>query len=267
MNGISRPVEGKVAIVTGSASGIGRAAAFRLAQQGVRVVINDICNAEEAGATLRAIHDIGAQAVFVQADVADDGACRALAQQAIETWGQIDILVNNAGTTRFANHSDLEALDEDDFLDVYRTNLVGAYQMVRACAPAMRAAGRGAVVNVSSLAGVTGFGSSIAYAASKGALNTMTLSLARALAPQIRVNCVCPAFVASQWYANQVSPEQWDAMVKMQIEDTPLARVGTPEDVAVSIAFFCGEGADHITGEMLMVDAGTHLNTVPLAMR
>jgi 3-oxoacyl-[acyl-carrier protein] reductase len=139
--------------------------------------------------------------------------------------------------------------------------------MVRACAPAMRAAGKGAVVNVSSLAGATGEGSSIAYAASKGALNTMTLSLARALAPTIRVNVVCPGFIATRWFADQLGPERFEAAKRMQVERMPLRRAGTADDVAAAVLFFCGEGSDHITGETLITDAGYHLGLAPLVAR
>lgn len=259
--------EGKVAIVTGSASGIGQAVALKLARGGAKVVINYTRSIAEAEDTLAQVQALGAEGLLAQADVADDAACRAMVQKAVNAWGRIDILVNNAGATRFAPHDDLEALSGEDFVDVYKTNVVGAYQMVRACAPAMREAGKGAVVNISSLAGATGLGSSIAYAASKGAMNTLTLSLARSLAPLIRVNCVCPAFVATRWFSDRVTPEQFDTILKKQVETMPLARAGTAEDVAVPVAFFCGEGSDHITGEILITDAGYHLNMVPLKGR
>lgn len=260
-------IQDKVAIITGSASGIGAAVAQRLAGQGAKVVVNYTKSEGEAKATLDAITGAGGEAIICQADVSEDEACRRLAQAALDQWGRIDILVNNAGSTTFAQHSDLDALNADDFLRIYRVNVVGAYQMVRACAPAMREVGKGAVVNVSSLAGATGLGSSIAYAASKGAMNTMTLSLARALAPQIRVNCVCPAFVATRWFADRMSAEQFEAVKQKQVETMPLARAGTPEDVAVAVSFFAGEGSDHITGEILITDAGYHLNMTPLTAR
>src|SRR6202000_1640890 len=125
------------------------------------------------------------------ADVTGDAACRSLARAALDRWGQIDALVNNAGTTKFVDHADLDGLTGDDFQRIYQTNVIGPFQMIRACAPALKAA-RGAVVNVSSVAAELGIGSSLAYAASKAALNTMSYSLARSLAPEVRVNVVSP---------------------------------------------------------------------------
>jgi 3-oxoacyl-[acyl-carrier protein] reductase len=260
-------LEGKVAIVTGSASGIGQAVALRLARQGARVVVNYTKSKDEAEETFATIRATGGEAELAQADVADDTACRELAGRALQAWGRIDILVNNAGVTKFAGHADLDALDAEDFVRIYRVNLVGAYQMVRACAPSMREAGKGSVVNVSSLAGATGEGSSVAYAASKGALNTMTLSLARALAPIIRVNAVCPAFVATRWFADRFGPEKFEEIKRAQVQTMPLARAGMPEDVATAVTFFCGEGSDHMTGQVLIPDAGYHLGQVPLVKR
>ena len=139
--------------------------------------------------------------------------------------------------------------------------------MVRACAPHMREAGKGSVVNVSSIAGVTGIGSSIAYAASKGALNTMTLSLARALAPKIRVNAVCPGFIGTRWFSDRFGQQTFDGIKRQQEESTPLQRAGTAEDIATSVIFFALEGSDHITGETLITDAGMHLGFAPLTAR
>ena len=143
----------------------------------------------------------GVQVRAVQGNVAIDADCRKLAAGAMEAFGRIDILVNNAGTTKFAGHRDLDALSAEDFTNIYAVNVIGAFQMIRACVEGLRAHGDGAVVNVSSIAGIEGIGSSVAYAASKGALNTMTLSLARALAPEIRVNAVCPG-----WWRRRGSP-------------------------------------------------------------
>ncbi len=260
-------VQGKVAIVTGGATGLGAAVAARLAAEGARVVVNYSRSVAEAEATREAIQAAGGEAILGQADVSSDEDCRRLAALARETWGRIDILVNNAGRTKFADQADLDALDAEDFLAIYKVNVVGTYQMVRACAPAMREAGKGAVVNVSSIAAVTGIGSSMAYAASKGALNTMTLSMARSLAPLIRVNAVCPGFIGTRWFSDELGPERYEALVKNQAETTLLRRAGTPEDMAVPVVFFCGEGSDHITGETLMPDAGLHLGFAPIVAR
>ncbi len=250
-----------VCIVTGAASGIGAASAILLARRGARVVVNYSKSEEAARATLAACAAAGAQALLVKADVAADADCRRLAQAALHKWGRIDALVNNAGATKFANQADLEALSAEDFLRVYSVNVVGSYQMVRACAAAMKQNGRGAVVNVSSIAGKNGMGSSMAYAASKGALNTLTLSLARVLGPEIRVNAVCPGLIDTKWVREGYGA-RFAAIETRYRQGTPLARMGTPEEVAGVIAWLI-EGADLITGETIMVDSGMHMGLIP----
>ncbi len=196
---------GKVAIVTGSATGVGAEVARQLAARGCSVVINYTKSEAEAKETQAACEALGAPTLLVQADVSVDADCRRLAQAALDKWGRIDVLVNNAGTSKFVAHHDLEGLSADDFQRIYAVNVIGPSQMTRAVAPAMQRQGAGSVVNVSSLAGVRGIGSSVAYAASKGALNTMTLSLARALGPEIRVNTVCPGFIDTRWATRRSS--------------------------------------------------------------
>jgi 3-oxoacyl-[acyl-carrier protein] reductase len=255
----SMQLKDQVAIVTGSATGIGAACAERLAAQGARVVVNCTKSVSDAEATIDRIRSAGGEALLVQANVAEDADCRRMAAAAVEKWGRIDILVNNAGTTRFADHSKLDLLSADDFIAIYRVNVIGAYQMIRACEPHLKSSGFGRVVNVSSIAGVLGVGSSIAYAASKGALNTMTKSLARSLAPEIRVNAVCPGFVGTRWFADQFGPEAYARIVEHNTNAVPLHRAATAEDVAEVVAFFSGEGARHITGETMLTDGGHHL--------
>ena len=152
-------MEGAVAVVTGGGTGIGAAVVRRLAARGVRCVVNYASSKEDAEAL---VAEIGAGAIAVQADIVEDAACRALAEAAVNAFGRIDFLVNNAGRTKFANHEDLDALSADDFIDIYRLNTIAPFQMIRACAPAMREGGIGAVVNVASVAGVFGHGSSVA---------------------------------------------------------------------------------------------------------
>jgi 3-oxoacyl-[acyl-carrier protein] reductase len=252
---------GAVCIVTGSATGIGAATAVALAARGARVVVNYSKSEDAARATREACVAAGGEAIGVQADVAEDADCRRLAHAALDKWGRIDALVNNAGTTKFAPHADLEALSAEDFLRIYKVNVVGAYQMVRACAPALKATGNAAVVNVSSISAKNGMGSSIAYAASKGALLTMTLSLARSLGPQVRVNAICPGLIDTNW-----TREGWGAgyaaLEKRYKEGSALARVGKPEEVADVIAWLI-EGAALVTGEVLMVDSGMHMGLIP----
>ncbi|MGD2131150.1 MAG: SDR family oxidoreductase [Maricaulaceae bacterium] len=258
---------GKAAIITGSATGIGAAAAEALARRGVNVAINYSKSADEAEATGERCRALGVEAIVVQADVTDDAACKALAKAAEDAWGRIDILVNNAGGTKHVKHDDLDGLDADDFLWIYKLNVISAFQMIRAVAPAMKRQGRGSVVNTSSIAAVAGIGSSVAYAASKGALNTMTLSLARALAPEIRVNAVCPGYVGTRWFKDRMDEEAFEKQRAYMEQTTPLKAAGTPEGVAQAIEFFALDGPDWITGETLMTDAGMHLNFTPLAAR
>jgi NAD(P)-dependent dehydrogenase (short-subunit alcohol dehydrogenase family) len=257
-------MEGKVAIVTGSAAGIGAACAELLASRGARVVVNYSKSADEADAVGAACEASGAEVVVVQGDVANENDCRRLAQAALERWGRIDWLVNNAGVTAFAAHSDLDALQAEDFQRIYAVNVIGSYQMIRACADSMRSHGAGAVVNVSSIAGVAGIGSSVAYAASKGALNTLTVDLARALAPEIRVNAVCPGFVETRWWRNRLG-DAYEEQRDRFASQTPLGKVVTPEETAETIAFLLA--AEKVTGETLLLDAGLHLNFAPLAAR
>lgn len=256
----------KVAIVTGSSSGVGAASVRRFAQRGWSVVINYRSNEEGAREVEEECRSLGGDTVVVQADVSDDAACRRMVSEADERWGRVDALVNNAGTTTFCAHDDLEGLSKDDFLHIYGVNVVGPYQMTRAAVPVMRRTGGGSVVNVASVAGVTGVGSSIAYAASKGALVTMTLSLARALGPDVRVNAVCPGFIQGEWLRSGLGDERYEQIKKSREEGAPMGITVTPEIVAENILTFVVD-APGVTGETLMVDGGHHLSGAPLGRR
>ncbi|MFT6092289.1 MAG: 3-oxoacyl-[acyl-carrier protein] reductase [Pseudohongiellaceae bacterium] len=262
-----KELQERVAIVTGSSSGVGAATAELLASKGCRVLIN--YNSNEAGAkkTAAACEALGGETVIFKGNVAEDGDCRAMAEAALSQWGRIDILVNNAGTTKFVEHSDLEGLDAADFQRIYGVNVVGAFQMIRAVAPAMeKLEGGGAVVNVASTAGVTGIGSSVAYAASKGAMVTMTLSLARALGPSMRINAVCPGFIAGDWLLEGLGEEQYKKVMDFNIKNAPLGATATPESVADGILYFI-TGPQIVTGETMMLDGGRHLTMAPLTRR
>jgi 3-oxoacyl-[acyl-carrier protein] reductase len=259
-------LKNSVCIVTGSATGIGAACALDLAKRGARVVINYTKSEAEAKATLAECEKLGAEALLVQANIAVDADCRRMADAALEKWGRIDGLVNNAGTTKVAfDHADLNALQAQDFHDIYAVNVIGSFQMIRAVEPAMRKQGHGAIVNVSSIAGVMGTGTSVAYAASKGALNTMTLSLARVLGPQIRVNAVCPGFVETRWLQGALG-ERYETQRAKVAERNPLQKTSTPEDISRAIVWLL-EGADLVTGEFIIIDGGAHLGAVPLKGR
>ncbi len=244
-------------IVTGSSSGVGAATALALAGQGSGIAVNFSRDAAPAEQIAQACISAGGDALVIRADVADDADCRRMAAAALERWGRIDGLVNNAGTTRFVSMRDLDALSAEDFHRIYSVNLIGPYQMVRACESALRAA-HGAVVNVSSIAGSMGIGSSYAYACSKGALNTLTLALARALAPEIRVNAVLPGFIETRWLQQGLGAD-YERARKAYCDKSPLATTLLPEDVAVSILALLK--AKKTTGQLYTIDAGRGLGT------
>jgi 3-oxoacyl-[acyl-carrier protein] reductase len=249
----------RAAIITGSATGIGAAVARALAARGWRVLINYTKSEAEARATAEACRAAGGEALVARADVARDADCQALVAQAVTAWGRLDALVNSAAITKFVPARNIEALSGEDFERIFAVNLKGAYQMARAAVPALKASGDGAIVNISSHAAFTGLGSSMAYAASKGALNTLTLSLARALAPEVRVNAVCPGFVDTRWARGAMDEESYRAFTARVADSAPLKRMTMPEDVAEAALWFI-EGGRATTGQFLVVDAGNHLN-------
>ena len=252
----------KVAIVTGSATGVGAATALMLAERGCNVVINYTRSKDEAEETAAECRAKGAEALVFQADVSDDAACRAMVQAAVDAWGRVDFLVNNAARTKFNPYENLEGLDKQDFLDIYAVNVVGTYQMVRAVEPHMRKQGAGAIVNNSSIGGVTGIASSMAYAASKAALNLMTKSLAHVLAPEIRINAVAPGMIQTRWLKAGMGDEAYQAMLEAAKKMLPLKKVATAEEVAEALVWFL-EGAAVVTGEVLIVDSGIHIGQLP----
>ena len=191
MNKISK---NPVALITGGSRGVGAATAKLLASKGWNVTITCTSSIEEAKNVAKECEKFGVEALCISADVGDESMCIKTVTETVDKWGRIDALVNNAGTTKFVfNHADLDGLNAEDFLHIYRINVVGPFQMVKACKQYLVESNNPSVVNVSSIAGIKGIGSSLAYASSKGALNTMTKSMARNLGP-IRVNAICPGF-------------------------------------------------------------------------
>ena len=249
---------GKVAIITGSATGVGAATALMLAHKGYSVVINYSKSETEALASQAACQAAGADTLLVQGDVAEDADCKAIVQAAVQRWGRVDALVNNAGITSFAGSANWDALDADTFQKILGVNAVGAFQMVRACVPFLKKSPDGAIVNVSSIAGALGIGSSVAYIASKGAMNAMTLHLARALAPEIRVNAVCPGLITTRWFTDGIGSEGYEKVKTMYEQTTPLGRACTPDDVAEAVVWLV-HGARTVTGELVLLDSGMHL--------
>lgn len=266
---MGKDFDGAVVVVTGASTGLGRAIAVETASRGAKaVVINYARSADEAQETAGLVRHEGAEPILVQGDVAEDAACRAIAAAA-EPFGRIDALFNNAGMTKMApDHSDLDAVDAEDFLRLYSVNVVGAFQMVRAARSLLEAAQRpGAVVMTASIAGLMGNGSSVPYAASKGALTTMTISLARALAPKIRVNAICPGFIATPWFEKGLGAQGMERMRQNAAERTPLKVASEAEDIAAAAVFLASPASRHVTGETLLVDAGAHLGAVTLGLR
>jgi len=247
----------KTALVTGSGTGVGAATVLQLAQRGWNVVVNYSRSAQEAQDSAAACRDAGADVLLQQADVADDAQCRAMVEATMARWGRLDALVNNAGVSVFGQAASWDALDAAAFQKILGVNTVGTFQMVRAAVPHLKAA-RGCIVNVSSVAGALGIGSSVPYIASKGALNAMTLHLARALAPEIRVNAVCPGLITSRWFTRGMGEAAYDKVRAAYEADVPLGVACSPEDVAEAIVWLA-DGARTVTGELLLLDSGTHL--------
>jgi 3-oxoacyl-[acyl-carrier protein] reductase len=245
----------KVALITGASSGIGAATAKELARRGWRVAINYASNQAAAD---KVAQECG-NAIAVQADVSRDADCRRLADTVLEQFGAIDALVNNAGTTKVVPHDNLDGLSYDDFQRLFALNVIAPFQMVRACREALKTS-RGAVVNVSSVAAVLGTGSSVAYAASKSALETMSLSLARSLAPEVRVNVVAPGHTNTPWHVQMRGAERAAEIERRYESIAPLRAVSQPEDVADAIVWLI-VGAARTTGEVICVDGGMHIAT------
>ena len=248
-----------VAIVTGGSRGVGAAAAKMLSKNGWNVIITCSSSIEEAEKVAKECSNETAQVIALQADVSNDLDCKATINKAIEKWNRIDALINNAGTTKFVwDHSDLNSLNAEDFQHIYAVNVVGPFQMVKASKEHLLKSENPCVVNVSSIGGIKGIGSSLAYASSKGALNSMTLSMARNLGP-IRVNAVCPGFIEGEWLKKGMGPEMYEA-VKLRVQTTtPLKKTCTPESVAEVIVNLI-ETSELMTGQLVTVDGGASLN-------
>ena len=252
-------LRGSAAIVTGSSSsqGVGGEVAKSLAERGCNVAVNYASNAQGADEVVAECKEFGVDAVAIRCDVSRDDDCRAIVREVADRWGRLDILVNNAAVTRPIPLADLEAVEADEFFRVMAVNLVGAYQMARAATPHLRDAGDAAIVNVSSLGGSIGAGSSIPYATSKGALNSLTLLLARVLAPEVRVNAVLPGVMIGSWTRKMLDEEGYASRVA-EARSNHLQQPLTPAHVASTIRWVIEEGRG-MTGELLRIDSGQHL--------
>lgn len=253
-------VKGKVAVVTGSgsAAGIGRSTALKLAELGAKGVVVNHARDSSRDKALRVAEEIekaGSQALVFQADVADDGACRSMMAAAKDTFGRLDILVNNAAATVRVRFEDLEGITEDVWNLNLGVNLKGSFYCVRAARPFMEEAGDGAVVNISSIAGIRAVGSSsLAYGAAKAGIINMTMFLARALAPSIRVNCVTAGFVRGQWMEESLGGDRYERALAKTSERIPRGRVADPDDVAHAVVSLVT--SDFVTGHNLICDGG-----------
>lgn len=245
-------LKGKVVLVTGSATGIGRETAILFAREGADVVVNYSRSEQEAQETRAECEAAGVRALLVQANCARESEIKEMVHQVTRELGGVDILVNNAGMTRFVPLDHLDELTDEDWDSILQLNVKGAFYAARACAHSMHHRGGGLIVNVASIAGMTGAGSSMPYAVSKGALITLTKSLAKALAPDIRVNAVAPGIVTTRWVAGR------EDHVERYAKDTPLGRAATAEDVAKVIVSFATYGA-FLTGEVTIVDGGREM--------
>jgi 3-oxoacyl-[acyl-carrier protein] reductase len=247
-------LEGKAAIVTGGGTGVGRETALKLAQQGCSVLVNYSKSRDEAEGTAAEAEAAGVQAVALQGDVAQDADCRRMVEAAASAFGRIDVLINNAGTTRFIDNADLEEVTDEDWHRIYGVNVIGPFHCARAVKEKMLAGGGGQIVNVTSIAGIAGRGSSIPYAASKAALNNLTIALARVLAPKIRVNAVAPGFITGRWLQNGLG-DVYESTKQAFEQITPLDKVCDPADVADAIMSLV-TGSEMITGQVLVCDGG-----------
>jgi ketoreductase RED2 len=238
----------RVVLVTGSTSGIGEATALRFAKAGDRVIFNSV-RSVAAGERLAAATP---DSRYVQADIAQSDDCERLIADVLEHYGRLDVLINNAGTTKVIPHADLAAASLDVWREIFEVNVFGTWCLCVAAMEALRAS-HGAIVNVSSMAGVRPLGSSIPYAASKAAVNHMTALLAKVVGPDVRVNAVAPGLVDTPWTAD------WDTVRGFVTAVAPLKRSGTPEDVADVIVALAT--TPYVTGQVVVVDGGLSLAT------
>ena len=244
-------IKGKVALITGGGTGVGKGIALRLAKEGTNICINYAHSEKEAYEAKAEVEALGVKCSVYKADVSDDAQCREMIASVLKDHGQLDILVNNAGRTHFVDHSDLEGMKSEYFDDIFALNVKGTFFMCRAAADALKKA-HGVIINITSIAGVTGLGSSIAYAASKAAEISITKSLARVLAPEVRVIAVAPGIVLTRWVEGR------RGHIDKLAGDTPLQKVAVPDDIAQTVYALIAH-ADFVTGQNIIVDGGAFI--------
>ncbi|RRJ66890.1 SDR family NAD(P)-dependent oxidoreductase [Paenibacillus oralis] len=238
----------KVVLVTGGGTGIGRATSLLLGEKGAVVAVNYSRSAVEAEETVREIKQAGGRALAIRADVSRDDEVRDMVQQVVRQFGTIDYLVNNASITRYIAMKDLEAVTEEIWDELLGVNVKGMFNCARAAAPYLREGKQGAIVNVGSVAGTTGKGSSLPYAVSKAAVHGLTKSLAHVLAPEIRVCGIAPGAVATRWWEGK------EEQMRSLITHLPLERISPPEEIAQLICALLEQPS--LTGQIITVDNG-----------
>jgi 3-oxoacyl-[acyl-carrier protein] reductase len=238
----------KVALITGSATGIGRASALRFAREGFAVAVNYSRSEKEANETVNDVKKLGVPALLCKANVGDDAAVREMIGYVQNELGGLDVLVNNAGTTHFIDHANLDALTDSVWHEIFQVNMLGTFYCCRAALPLLQER-TGSIVNVTSVAALSGQGSSIPYCASKAATNSLTRSLARAFAPKVRVNAVAPGPVQTRWLDGHKE------RIHDYLKTVPMGRVALPEDIADAI-YFVAVGTTITTGQCIVLDGG-----------
>jgi len=251
-------IEGKVAIVTGGGTGVGRATSLKLAQLGCSVLVNYSRSQAQAEETAGEVEKLGVKALPWKADVSNDADCKAMVKAALDTFGKLHYLVNNAGTTRFIRDFKLDEVQDEDWDNILGVNLKGPFLCARAVKAPINEAGGGAIVNVASTAGINGMGSSIPYCTSKAGLINLTIALARVLAPEIRVNAVAPSFIAGDWLKRGFG-ENYDKIKAANEKRSVLGKVATADDVADAILSFIN-GSAAVTGQVMVVDGGRSIS-------
>lgn len=241
------PLAGKVALVTGSTSGIGEAIVRHFAANGARVLINSV-RSIDAGQALAA--ELGDATAYEQGSIAEAGVAERLVDAAVDRWGRLDVLVNNAGTTHVIDHHDLDAASLAVWREIFETNVFGTWEMCRVAAPHLTQQ-HGSILSITSLAGIRPTGSSIPYACSKAALNHLTALLAATLGPDIRVNAIAPGLVDTPWTAD------WDTVREYVNAVAPMKRSATPEDM-VDLALTLTTST-YLTGQVVALDGGLGL--------
>jgi 3-oxoacyl-[acyl-carrier protein] reductase len=248
----------RVALVTGATGLLGSAITRRLASAGWSIAIHYGHDEGKAAALSAACEETAGLVTTVKADLTSDEDCRAALAFVDKRHGRLDALINCAARTKFVAHGDLDGLTMDDFQSIYALNVVAPFQLSRAALPLLNQSANASITNVSSLSGVMGTGSSISYATSKGALNTLTLSMARSLAPRIRVNAVCPALIESDWLPNAMGNERYQRFREAAVARIPLGRPALPDEIADAVTWLAG-GASYVTGTLLTIDGGARL--------